>query len=271
MMMRIFAYIILFIILFVVYIRFLEHQSVFLPSRARLNQRPVDIGLDYENIDFYAEDGVRLNGWFVPAEHDPQTAVTLLFFHGNAGNIGDRLEKIDLLHSLDVNIFIFDYRGYGVSQGHPSEQGMYLDAQAAFDYLIGRSDIRHDRIVAYGVSLGGAAAVDVAVRRPVCGLVMHATFTSGRDMAKKIFPVVPLFLIRTEMNSVEKIKQVTVPKLIVHAREDDVIPFEMGQRLFESALEPKQFLEIHGSHNDAHILDRAAYLRGLDSFLKKYF
>lgn len=271
MITRIFVYIVVLVVLFVLYVMLLESRSVFFPSVGYSAAKPSDIRLLYEDVYFLTPDGLKIHGWFVPAKKDPQEALTFLFFHGNAGNIGNRLEKIEMFHDLGSNVFIIDYRGYGLSDGRPSENGIYVDAQAAFDYLLSRQDVRHDRILAVGVSLGGAVAVDLAMNRPVCGLVMQSTMTSAKDMAKKILPIAPLFLIRTQMNSIEKIARVTVPKLIVHSVEDEMIPFAMGQSLFAAALEPKQFLQLQGSHNEGHIFYRDIYMNGVREFLDKYF
>jgi len=269
--MRFLIYLILVFIGFVIYVRFVERRTVFLPAIGKEDGTPEDIGLTYENIFFKTQDGLRLHGWFVPAVQAPQQAVTCLFFHGNAGNINNRLEKIQMLFDLGMNVFIFDYRGYGISQGCPSEKGIYLDAMAAFDYLTGRRDIRHDRILAYGASLGGAAATELALHRPVKGLVLHSTFTSAKDVGKKILPFAPRFLIRTDMGVIGRVPQISIPKLIIHSPQDEVIPYEMGERLFEAAAGPKEFLRLDGAHNDNHVASYDVYMKGMREFLGKYF
>lgn len=269
--MRFIIYPTLLAIAFVVCIRLLEKKTVFLPQAGKDARKPSDIGMAYEDVTIKTADGVLLYGWFVPAKENAAEAVTFLFFHGNAGNMYSRVEKIELLHELGGNVLIIDYRGYGISEGSPSEKGIYLDAQAAFDYVVTRTDVARDKIIAYGVSLGGAPAADLALHRPVAAVVLHSTFTSAADMAKKIFPIVPLFLVQTKMKTVNKVPKITVPKLIVHAPQDEVAPYWMGKRLFDAAAEPKEFLELQGGHNEAHFISRNEYLAGMREFLKKYF
>jgi fermentation-respiration switch protein FrsA (DUF1100 family) len=190
---------------------------------------------------------------------------TILWCHGNAGNIGDRLDLLKLLHDrLDVNIFIFDYRGYGKSQGRPTEDGTYRDAHGAMDYLRARPDIEGDRIVVFGQSLGGAIAVDLACRNKFMGLILEATFTSLVDifeMPPKDFPV--------KYDSYSKIKRVKVPLLMLHGDKDDVVPFESGYTLFKAAHEPKKFCAIKGGmHNDNHIVGGEGYFAAIGEFIK---
>jgi fermentation-respiration switch protein FrsA (DUF1100 family) len=226
---------------------------------------PEDIGLYYEDVFFDTEDGEHINAWFVPGTAG---APTILFCHGNAGNIGDRLEKISALHSLGLNIFIFDYRGYGASSGRPSEKGVYSDALAAFDYLQGREDINNKKIIAYGVSLGGAVAVDLASKRPVAALILDSTFSSGADMGKIIAPFVPSIFFSVKFASIEKIKDVLVPKLFFHSLQDEMVPYELGKKLFSQAPEPKSFVTVEGLHNDVFASSRMNYLQNVDDFLK---
>ena len=253
-------------VLFYAFVRFLEATSLYYPSRDLL-MSPRQAGLAFEDVIFTAEDGVKLHGWFVPGESAHKN---LLYFHGNAGNIGDRVEKIAFFRELGFNIFIFDYRGYGLSEGQPSEQGLYRDGRAAFDYLAARQDVGRLPIVLYGASLGGAVAVDTASRRKAAALVTEETFTSARDMAKIYYPFVPGFMISLKFDSDRKIAQVACPKLILHSRDDEIVPFAIGRKLFDVAAAPKEFLEVRGAHNDIALQSAEIVKKGLTDFLAKY-
>jgi uncharacterized protein len=257
--------IILGIILFVIYIRFLENTFIFYPSRS-MEITPHMIGLSYEDIFYKTQDNLLINGWLVKA---PDAKFTVIFSHGNAGNISSRMEKIQLMHRVGVNVFIFDYRGYGRSQGRPSEKGIYLDAQAAYDYLIKRPDIDPEKIITFGESLGGAAAVDLATQRKVAGLIVDSSFTKAADMSRKVFPFLPTFLLKTKMDSVTKIVKVSVPKLFLHSPDDEVVPYRLGRKLFEVAKEPKMFVNISGGHNDGFLLSEGVYVNALIEFFNK--
>lgn len=229
-------------------VRYLESVSIFFPYK-EVSMYPKDIGLSYEDIYFTTEDDILLNGWFI---RNPDARKTLLFFHGNAGNISHRLGKISLFYPLGFNIFIIDYRGYGKSKGRPSEQGIYADARAAYDYLLTRKDIDKNKILAYGASLGGVVAIDLAIHRSLAGLIVNSCFSSAADMAKRIFPFIPSFLIRTEMDSISKVSRIYIPKLFFHSPEDDIVPFDLGKKLFDAAAEPKKFVETKGDHNSGY-------------------
>jgi len=267
--MKIFIYLVIGFFLLIIYVRFLEGVSLFIPTR-RIQATPRDVGLDFDDVYFSTEDHVRLNGWLVRAEGRSAQAGTLIFCHGNAGNIGDRVEKILNFHDLGVNVFIFDYRGYGRSQGHPTEHGMYRDAAAAFDYLRTRKDIDQNKLVFYGASMGGVAAIDAVTRRPAAALIADSTFTSAADMAKTIAFFVPSFLLKAKLDNASKIKAVTVPKLFIHSPEDDTVPFALGEKLYNSAPEPKEFLKISGSHNDGYAQSQGVFFPGIKNFLEKY-
>lgn len=249
------------------YVRFYEAKALFLPSR-KISATPQDIGLSFEDIFFNTSDRLALNGWFVKSPR--LDGATVLFLHGNAGNIGDRLDKIALFYKMGLNVFVMDYRGYGKSQGHPTESGMYRDAQAAYDYLKNRKDVRADKIIFYGESLGNAAAVDLATRVPVAGLIAEGAFSSARDMAKVILPIVPTFLLNVKMDSIAKIEAVKAPKLFIHSPYDEVVPFKLARKLFDAAPAPKEFLEIDGDHNEGYALSYAVYRDGIEAFLKKF-
>ena len=235
---------------------------IFYPEKDILG-KPGDLGMQYEDITFRMADALTLHGWFVPGSRRE----TLLWCHGNAGNIGDRLDQLKLLHDrLDINIFIFDYRGYGKSQGRPTEDGTYRDAHGALDYLRSRYDVDGDRIVVFGQSLGGAIAVDLACRNKIMGLILEATFTSLIDiyeMPPRAFPV--------KYDSYSKIKRVKAPLLMLHGDKDDVVPFESGYTLFKAANEPKKFCAIKGGmHNDNYIVGGEGYFTAINEFITRF-
>lgn len=261
--MKTVARIILFIVVFAVGVRLLERKAIYHPLRG-LTGSPSDIGLGFEEVFFKASDGKKINAWFVPKEN---ADFTVLFSNGNAGNISYRLDKISVLHRLGVNVFIYDYRGYGKSQGHPSEKGFYKDIRGAYDYLISQLGIEADKIILYGESLGGAVAINLASQKPVKALITEGTFTSVKDMARRLLPFVPHFLFASRFDSLAKISDISCEKLIIHSKDDEIIPFSQGKKLFEAAGEPRGFLKLRGGHNTAFWDSAREYRQGLQSFL----
>jgi fermentation-respiration switch protein FrsA (DUF1100 family) len=244
----------------------LEERFIFFPD-PHLEATPEAVGLAYEEVYFTTEDGVRLHGWFVPASG---ARWTLLWFHGNAGNISHRLHNLQQMHRrLGLNVFIFDYRQYGRSQGKVSEKGTYLDASAALQTLHQRLALNPQSIMLFGRSLGSAVAVDLARRAPCRALILESPFTSVPDMAARALPLLPIGrLLRTRYNSLRKIAQVTVPVLILHGDRDEVVPFEQGQRLFTAANEPKTFYTIpRAGHNDTYMVGGEPYWQAWERFL----
>ena len=244
---------------------FIERRLIYHPEKG-LTSDPSQMGLDYETVVFTAGDGVQLHGWYVPGSRD----VTFLWFHGNAGNISHRLGNLKEMHDeLAVNIFIFDYRGYGQSQGTPSEQGTYLDAKAALDSLKSREDLSTRKIVYYGRSLGGALAVELATQEPPYGLVLESSFPSVPYVAQKANPFLPLWrLLRTKYDSAAKVPHLQVPLLQIHGDSDDTVPLETGKVLFEAANTPKDFYVIPGAdHNDTYLVGGMAYWEKLREFI----
>ena len=229
--------------------RYLESVGVFFPSH-EMSATPSMMDLPWEDIYFITKDNITLNGWLFK---NPQAVSTVIFAHGNAGNMSDRLLKIKFFYDLGLNVFIFDYRGYGKSQGRPSEAGIYLDAQSAYDYLQSRGDLNMKNIILYGASLGGTVVIDLACHRNVALLVVESSFSNALDMARIFYPFVPLIFLSLKFNSIDKVGRLSVPKLFIHSPEDQVVPFWVGQKLFEAAAEPKEFLKIHGGHNDGSI------------------
>lgn len=247
----------------------LDRFFLYFPDR-ELDAVPSDIALAYEDASFVTTDGVRLQGWFIPGGD-----VTWLWFHGNAGNIGHRLENLRQLHeSLGVSVLLFDYRGFGLSEGTPSEQGIYLDTKAALDYLHSRDDVREDRIVYFGRSLGSAAAIDLALSEPPYGLILESSLPSIEFVARQAYPFLPgwfvRLIIRAQFDSLSKISSVTAPIMFLHGDRDEVVPINAGRALFEEAREPKEFYPIQGAgHNDTYRVGGEPYFAALVRFLDR--
>ena len=249
------------------YTNLIDRYFIFFPEKELL-QDPGDRGLEFEEVYFNASDGVRLHGWFIPGRSEK----TMLWFHGNAGNISHRVDNIAKLHSrLGVAIFIFDYRGYGRSEGTPSEEGTYRDAEAALAYLGSRQDGDARNLVLFGRSLGSAVAVELAAKHDVYAVVLESPFTSISAMAKRAYPFLPGIglLARTKYDTLAKIKDVQVPVMVLHGDRDDIAPFDMGREIFEMANPPKRFHTIKGAgHNDTYLVGGAAYYDALAHFVK---
>jgi len=243
-----------------------QPQLTFYPY-AELEGDPAQWGMKHEEVMLTTTDGVRLHGWYLP---HPAATKTLLFLHGNGGNISHRLDSLKIFNGLGLNVLIIDYRGYGRSEGTPSEEGLYRDAEAAWDYLIKVRGIEARQIVIFGRSLGGAVATELAARVKPAALILESTFSSARDAARALFPRLSyLVLLRYSFNSGEKIRRVGSPILILHSRQDELIPYSLGRALYESAPEPKRFVELKGGHNDGFVLSQPDYERSLSAFLQE--
>ena len=218
---------------------------------------PDELGLDFEEVWFKTADGINLNGWYIPSK---KSDLTILFCHGNGGNIMHCLDSINFFHDLGLNCFIFDYRGYGSSSGTPSEEGTYLDADAAYKWLTKQKKIPTDDIIIFGRSLGGSIAAQLAGRVKIKTLIIESTFTSYVDIGQKFYPYMPVRLFaRFSYNTSDYIRKVHCPVMIIHSRNDEIIPFEFGLELYEAANEPKKFAEIYGSHNDSFLVSGEIY------------
>jgi len=263
--MKMIIYLAIVSVLFIVYVRYLERTSLFYPTKP-FAATPDVYQLSFEDVYIQTAADIKLHGWFVNA---PQAKSTLLFFHGNAGNIGDRLGKILFFHQLGLNVLIIDYRGYGKSEGKPTEEGMYQDALAAYSYLIEDRGINPQNVVIYGASLGGTAAVDLASQRQAGALIVDSSFSNAVDMAKKIYPFIPSFLINIKLDSLNKIENVAIPKLFIHSVDDQLVPIELGKKLYNAASEPKKFFEVSGGHNDDYFNDHDGFIETISAFLKE--
>jgi hypothetical protein len=244
-------------------LRFLEWKMIYFP-RVEIEATPELLGLKFEDITFIAEDGTKLNGWWLP---HAQARGTLIHCHGNAGNLGHRVELAARLHQLGVNVFLFDYRGYGRSRGWPSERGLACDARAAYEFVRAQyGDAERPPILLHGQSLGGAVAARLALEKNVRGLILESAFTSVPDMARQLYPGLPLHrLLTTRYDTLDHVARLAIPKLIAHSPDDELVPFEMGRRLFAAAAPPKQFVALAGGHNDG--LWTPEYERALHAFI----
>ena len=226
-------------------------------------------GLPLEDAWFQTSDGVRLFGWYVEAAADRPV---LLWCHGNAGNIIDRLENLKLLFQLGLSVFLFDYRGYGKSQGsRPSERGLYYDAAGAYDYLTRIRKIRPDRIVLFGRSLGASVAGELAVQRPASALILESSFPSIEAVAKFYYGGLPVhWLLGAEHRLIDRLPNLSLPKLIIHGDQDDIIPLEFGRQVFDAAKPPKEWYVIQGAdHNNTYRVGGRVYFQRLFEFMKQ--
>jgi fermentation-respiration switch protein FrsA (DUF1100 family) len=242
----------------------IESFFIFLPE-THLDATPDERTMGYKEVYFPSEDGERLHGWFFPLKGE---CPVILFCHGNAGNISHRLENVRLLLREKLQVFLFDYRGYGRSSGTPSERGIYLDGLAAYDYLVEKERIPRANIIPFGRSLGAAVAIEISLKREAKSLITESAFTSTRDVARTtalFFPV--SYLLPAHYNNLKKIGRVAVPKLIIHGKADEIIPFSMGLMLFEAAEAPKYFLPLEGAgHNDTFIVGGRSYFEAFARF-----
>ena len=249
-----------------VMLRWFEHSQVYHPTHG-FDADPAALGLRFENVTFRAGDGIELHGWFFPAlTNSAASSPVFLVSHGNGGNVSHRLGQAQALLRLGAAVFLYDYRGYGRSQGRPSEAGTYLDAQAAYAWLRQRG-FAATNIVSYGESLGGGVAADLALRESVGGLVLQSTFTSMADIGSELFPWLPVRWLGTiKYDTLAKLPRVTAPVLVLHSRGDTLIPFRHAERNFAAAREPKRFAELQGDHNDP-VWEEPGYAKALGPWL----
>jgi pimeloyl-ACP methyl ester carboxylesterase len=244
---------------------FFQSKLVFVPTKG-LQSTPKEIGLDF-TTHIIGKDQVY--SWFIPAKD--KNAMTVMICHGNAGNISNRLATIDFYHrQIGVNVMIFDYSGYGKTPGKVSEEKTYQNSQAVFDYLVNSLNISPNRIVVDGRSLGGAVAIDLATKRKFRGLIVQSTFTSIYDMAKSMFSILPgKWIQHIFYDSFSKVDKISCPILHLHSPDDQIIPYEMSQKLFKKMPGPKQFVKIHGRHNSGWIDSMEIYEPAINSFIKE--
>jgi uncharacterized protein len=246
--------------------RLFERANLYHPAR-RVDSTPADHQLEFEEVWFVAEDGCRLHGWWIPC---PEASGTVLYCHGNAGNIGTRTALCRDLHAMGVHVFIFDYRGYGRSRGWPTEKGTYRDARAAYEVVRARyGDADDPPVVVFGCSLGGAIAVQLAVDKHPRGLILESTFSSVVDVGQRLYAWLPVrWICRYRYDSMAKVAALRVPKLFSHSVNDELIPFDVGERLFRQSCGPKSFVRLSSPHDEAGWNHSPEYARRLREFLR---
>ncbi len=247
------------------YLYFNQKNMVFFPMK-ELAVTPDQLNLDFDDVAIVVGDGAQVHGWYFAP--DSAASKVFLFCHGNAGNISHRMETIEYLLGLGAGILIFDYRSYGKSTGDLSEEGVYADSRACYDWLVSEKGFRADDIIIFGRSLGGAVAIDLASKVTCGALIVESSFTSAAAMARRIFPIMPTgLLIRYKFDSINKIETVKCPILITHSPDDDLIPFYMGEKLYQRAGEPRQLVELSGGHNDRGYLLSPDYIAAFQKLM----
>ncbi|MCP4643150.1 MAG: alpha/beta hydrolase [bacterium] len=242
-------------------------NKVIFPAGGSMWRTPGDqpFGWAYDDV-MLSHDGHATHGWYMPVENPRGT---ILFSHGNAGCIPDRLESVAVFRALGFNVFIYDYGGYGRSSGRPSEKRCYADIRAAWRFLTEEQGVAPESIVLFGRSLGGGPTCQLATEVQPAAVILESAFLSVRKMANDMMPILPVTLvIRTKFDNADKIQRIACPILVVHSPQDDIVPYAHGRGLFELANEPKTFLEIQGNHNDGWYNSGRLYLEGLAVFLE---
>ena len=249
--------------LFLAY-KYYEHRNIYIPAKEFIIT-PDEIGINYKEINFSSADYTLLNGWYIEADSDR----VIIFLHGHRDNISYRMEHIGIIQSLGYNLFIFDYKGFGKSNGYPTETGLYNDGLGAYRTLLKDFNFKPEEIILFGRSLGGAVAIHLASLVNVNCLIIESGFLSIYHLSYDILGFhVPKWLISNRYESINKIEQISIPKLLIHSENDELIPYYHGIQLFEAAQEPKKFLKIQGTHNTAFIDSKDLYSRTLQEFLE---
>lgn len=244
-----------------------QDRMVYFPT-STLVTTPDAHGLPYEDVVLVADDGVRLHAWFVPA---PDARATLLFFHGNGGNLSYRMDSLRIFHDLGLSVLILSYRGYGRSEGRPGEIGIQRDANAAWRHLREDRGIPAEEIVVFGRSLGAAVGAELAARERPGGVILESAFTSAADLAADVYPWLPVrWLIRYEYDVRGALPDIEAPVLIAHSRDDEIVPFRHARELEVAAGANTRLLEMRGGHNDGFLRTGAAYRQGLRDFLEQH-
>ena len=256
----------------IVGIRLYEPRLVYQPGARAVDPPDAALALHERSVSFRAADSTSLSAWIIPARGSTPDAPWVLISHGNYGNVGygGRPQFYAWFRDIGVNLFAYDYRGFGTSDGKPNEAGVYADAEAAYRYLTDSLHVPPSRIILFGHSLGSGVSIELARHAAAAGLIVEDAYTSVVDRGQEVFPLLPIRLIaRSRFASIDKVGALWLPKLFLHARNDRTIPIEHGRRLFAAAADPKQFVELNAGHADAYSADRARYYGAIDAFIHR--
>ncbi len=247
---------------------FLQPALIYFPE-SNLEGSPKDLGLPYQDVWLESSQGNQIHGWFIPGPQGEGSS-TVLFLHGNAGNIAHRLDLLRIMPELGLSCLIIDYQGYGQSQGRPSEENMYQDAHVAWDFLINQKNLAPEQVVLWGHSLGGPVAAHLARAKAPAALILDSTFISLPEMGQKLYYVLPVkWFARFDYATQEYLEQTEAPVLIIHSPEDELVPIEMGRQLYQAAPGVKEFLEVRGGHDNSYVTSFDLYIKGVEDFLRK--
>ena len=253
-------------------VRLMERSLVYQPGARKVDVPDPALALEQQEVTFRAADATRLTAWIIPAANGGPDAPWVLIAHGNYGNIGfgGRPQFYAWFRDLGVNLLAYDYRGFGASEGEPTESGVYADADAAYRYLTDSLHVRPSRIILFGHSLGTGVTIELARHVPAAGMIVEDAYTSVADRGQEVFPLLPVKLIaNSRFASIEKVGELKLPKLFLHAKHDQVIPFRHGQAVFAAAAEPKQFVALESGHADGYLAARTTYYPAIDAFIKR--
>jgi hypothetical protein len=240
----------------------IENVILFFPEK-KIEATPDKINLKFDEIGLETADKVKLSAWWTPNDN---ARATLIFSHGNGGNIGNRLDKLKIFHDLGLNVLLYDYRGYGKSEGRPSENGLYADAQSAYDFAVNDKKIPADQIISYGESLGGSVAAHLAANNKVKAVILDSTFTNLEDMARLRMPLLA-GLAKSKFDTLADVANIKSPVLVLHSPNDEIIPYAQGQKLYAAVKTSKQFVILQGDHNNGFWKSKNTYVKGLDDFI----
>lgn len=246
---------------------FFQGVALYRPNTT-VDQTPAKDGLAYEDLTLTTSDGTKIQAWYVPCENSTRFVI---YCHGNGGNIAYNLREIGIFHELGLNVAVFDYEGYGNSEGDPSEDGTYRDVDVVWHYLADNKNATPKRILLFGHSMGGPISAWCARQHHPAALVLDSTFVSFDEEAQDLVPIVPASLLSTiEYTTLEYAKAAALPTMVLHSKADRTIAYDHGQRIYAGLNEPKRFVEITGGHNDGFTQCRALYIQVLTEFLDRY-
>jgi alpha-beta hydrolase superfamily lysophospholipase len=252
-----------------------EQQFVYAPT-SLVKKTPRDAGMAFDSVALLSADGVTIQGWFVPAQpspvpastNDPAAPLTVLCFHGRRGNLSDSLDKVHLFHDIGLDVFAIDYHGFGASSGTPDENALAGDAMSAYFYAVDKRGVKPERLYIFGEDLGAAVAIDLATRVAPAGLILEGANASILEKIEDDWPLIPWqYLLRNQFDSIKKIGDVRTRLLMFHSSDDELVPFNDARRLYALAHEPKELVELHGSHRDAFVKSFETYYDKIDQFV----